>query len=378
MSEYIRNLPCQVKLRYLDKVVCIDSIDPYTITSEMFLNDQSVLPVVGPFDIMTYLVITHSAYTSQQIKAYKSLEAYQYYKAGFVHNVKHVQINNHFVILAKVKHSQRINAPDLLPWVILTSDGSVKTAHCTCMVGLGEACSHIAAVLFYIHCQVQDSLSCTSQLCKWEVPKYSKKVEFKQVRDMHWSKKCVSYDDCKRKDVTPLEGSELQSFLDKIYETSPNAPIFQITEPYSTKPFEKLSLDELRLIQFNIAISEEHQANVADATAINRFSTQLWYDHQSGRITDHLFKSVCEDSVDNPSLTLIKRICYPLKMEIKAITSPDILVIGDCCDGGGVVEIKYPHEIRELGYSIEDFANIDGSYLIKNGNEYTIDQSHSC
>uniref|UniRef100_A0ABD2XA14 SWIM-type domain-containing protein n=1 Tax=Trichogramma kaykai TaxID=54128 RepID=A0ABD2XA14_9HYME len=274
----------------------------------MFLNDQSVLPVVGPFDIMTYLVITHSAYTSQQIKAYKSLEAYQYYKAGFVHNVKHVQINNHFVILAKVKHSQRINAPDLLPWVILTSDGSVKTAHCTCMVGLGEACSHIAAVLFYIHCQVQDSLSCTSQLCKWEVPKYSKKVEFKQVRDMHWSKKCVSYDDCKRKDVTPLEGSELQSFLDKIYETSPNAPIFQITEPYVT-------------------ISEEHQANVADATAINRFSTQLWYDHQSGRITDHLFKSVCEDSVDNPSLTLIKRICYPLKMEIKAISKKHELSI---------------------------------------------------
>ncbi|CAB0030234.1 unnamed protein product, partial [Trichogramma brassicae] len=41
-------------------------------------------------------------YTSEQIKAYKSLEAYKYFKAGFVDNVNHVEINKHFVVLAKV------------------------------------------------------------------------------------------------------------------------------------------------------------------------------------------------------------------------------------------------------------------------------------
>ena len=32
------------------------------------------------------------------------------------------------------------------PWVAAELPGIVLGAHCTCMVGLGEACSHVAAV----------------------------------------------------------------------------------------------------------------------------------------------------------------------------------------------------------------------------------------
>ena len=34
------------------------------------------------------------------------------------------------------------------PWTALKQSGIVACAHCTCMAGLGEVCSHIAAVLF--------------------------------------------------------------------------------------------------------------------------------------------------------------------------------------------------------------------------------------
>ena len=34
------------------------------------------------------------------------------------------------------------------PWTTLKQSGIVACAHCTCMAGLGEVCSHIAAVLF--------------------------------------------------------------------------------------------------------------------------------------------------------------------------------------------------------------------------------------
>ena len=34
-------------------------------------------------------------------------------------------------------------------------DGKVLAAHCTCMAGVGEACSHIAALLFSIVAMVQ-------------------------------------------------------------------------------------------------------------------------------------------------------------------------------------------------------------------------------
>jgi len=38
----------------------------------------------------------------------------------------------------------------LLPWIVLKFSGEVLAAHCTCIAGLGECCSHIGAVLFYL------------------------------------------------------------------------------------------------------------------------------------------------------------------------------------------------------------------------------------
>ena len=39
----------------------------------------------------------------------------------------------------------------LRPWAIIQPDGVVLAAHCTCMTGLGEACHHIASMLWSIH-----------------------------------------------------------------------------------------------------------------------------------------------------------------------------------------------------------------------------------
>ena len=44
------------------------------------------------------------------------------------------------------------------------------TAHCDCMAGLGEACSHVAALLFKIEVGVKLGLmgeSSTSRACEW-------------------------------------------------------------------------------------------------------------------------------------------------------------------------------------------------------------------
>lgn len=44
----------------------------------------------------------------------------------------------------------RLNLPPLNAWVLCENEGYVLCAHCTCMAGLGEACSHVGAVLFAI------------------------------------------------------------------------------------------------------------------------------------------------------------------------------------------------------------------------------------
>lgn len=69
-------------------------------------------------------------------------------------------------------HSQKLSEPPLRPWVLIRKDGTVVTAHCTCMAGLGEACSHVAALLFAVECGVRQSegMTCTDIPCAWKKP----------------------------------------------------------------------------------------------------------------------------------------------------------------------------------------------------------------
>ena len=56
--------------------------------------------------------------------------------------------NSKMILTASVRHSQSVTATPLKPWVAAEKCGNIVCAHCTCMAGLGEACSHIAALLF--------------------------------------------------------------------------------------------------------------------------------------------------------------------------------------------------------------------------------------
>ncbi|EEC18278.1 conserved hypothetical protein, partial [Ixodes scapularis] len=72
-----------------------------------------------------------------------------------------------------VRHSQSMREALLRPWLLLKPDGQVQGAHCTCMAGLGEACSHVGAVLFYLEAVVRrtSSLACTDQANAWLPPR---------------------------------------------------------------------------------------------------------------------------------------------------------------------------------------------------------------
>ena len=41
-----------------------------------------------------------------------------------------------------------MTSPPLRPWIGVQYDGTVICAHCNCMAGAGEACSHVAALLY--------------------------------------------------------------------------------------------------------------------------------------------------------------------------------------------------------------------------------------
>lgn len=86
-----------------------------------------------------------------------------------------------------------MNEKPLVPWMIISADSSIISAHCTCLAGLGENCSHTAALAFEVHFKKfsNDTLACTEKLSVWNAPspKIINKVEFKKVSDIDWGRK---------------------------------------------------------------------------------------------------------------------------------------------------------------------------------------------
>ena len=77
-----------------------------------------------------------------------------------------------------MKHSMRLSLPDLMPWVIMTKSSTLVSAHYTCMAGLDEVCSHIAAQKF--HCEglteKNTNKSVTDEFAYWMKPSNNKNI----------------------------------------------------------------------------------------------------------------------------------------------------------------------------------------------------------
>ena len=138
-------------------------------------------PSVSYANIYNYLINTPSEYTHEMLKAYKSIDGYNFFVNRWVSNIVVTQIEgrHHYLFTAIVKHSQTLSATPLKVWVGCKSNGEVVTAHCTCIAGIGEVCSHIAGVLFAAEAntQVKQQQSCTSLPCAWLPPSF-RSVEY--------------------------------------------------------------------------------------------------------------------------------------------------------------------------------------------------------
>lgn len=44
----------------------------------------------------------------------------------------------------------RLNEKPLDVWVVAKNEGVILAAHCTCIAGLGEVCSHVGSILYAV------------------------------------------------------------------------------------------------------------------------------------------------------------------------------------------------------------------------------------
>nr|CAH7723786.1 unnamed protein product [Callosobruchus chinensis] len=199
-------------------------------------------------DILSYLVLTHSFYTKDQKKAYKSLQAYKYFESGFVIRAGTIVINDFYVLVGMVKHSQRANLKPLHVWCLITKDGSVSTAHCTCMAGNSEVCSHIGAVLFaaeYAHRKKEDQhegTSCTDVIAEWPRPSFSTQVPIVPIHDMNWGTSCVAQ---QTQNIKAVSHTEPVNMLEVISGLGYSSVLHRTVEPFATK-ISKESLNVYR------------------------------------------------------------------------------------------------------------------------------------
>ena len=317
--------------------------------------------------------------------------------------------------MGKVRHSYAASKPPLQPWVLVEYSGTVLVAHCTCMAGLAETCSHIGAILHWIETavRIQHSTSCTSKDNQWIMPKSIKEVPYLQLKDIDFSAPkrqklpSASNDNpttistCK---IIPPSEDEIQDFFHKLSKERTKSVVLSVTESFSSDFI--CSMDHLpRVLQgiykstylekdlpelLSVAESFLHDRvtpqmvdNLTQLTH-GQSKSRIWYRYKTGRITASRFRQVLHTDPNQPSLSLLKGICYPesYKFSTQATSwgcehekdaievykaqmtshaglrisssgffvstehhflgaSPDALIECECC-GAGVVEVKCP------------------------------------
>ena len=132
---------------------------------------------------MVYLLYTTSFVTLEEVKNYKSLQSYKYFTAGWVIEHKWMVFPDCTLVIGKVNHSYALSTSPLQPWVVINNSGTVICGHCTCMAGLGETCSHVGALLYWLeyHIRKREEQSCTSGPNQWLEPKTIKQVPYLEL-----------------------------------------------------------------------------------------------------------------------------------------------------------------------------------------------------
>ena len=115
--------------------------DPSSLPASTWLNDATCWPKLHFPNIYMYLINTPSVFTNESLKAYKSLDAYNYVICGHVQRVLYHPItekSDYCFLKADVMPSQRQGTKSSFyqAWVCVHKrTAAVFTANCTCMAG---------------------------------------------------------------------------------------------------------------------------------------------------------------------------------------------------------------------------------------------------
>ena len=176
-----------------------------------------------------------------------------------------------------MRHSQRANEPLLQVWVICEDDGAIESAHCTCMAGLGEVCSHVGAILFYLESAFRVTQTCTQTDCRWKEPRLVEAIPYARIIDIPFTKP-KSLISCNRKRGAHLYSDEVSvvdlpqpsySLLAEVSVVHPQ-PVDPepSVDPEPTVDCESIVEAESSAVERSIAVPESLSIIELDSTVI--------------------------------------------------------------------------------------------------------------
>lgn len=255
----------------------------------------------------------------------------------------------------------KMSKKPLTPWIIAEESGKIVSAHCDCMAGLGESCSHVASLLWAIESgvRIRDSMTVTQKKAYWVIPNGVKEVPYAPVKNMDFVGKKRSLAimaslDFKQPDsscsptpspspisrpsksptpaLTVPDHEETKSFLASLASCPSKPAILSLVQPYSSNYVPKslsvglpMYLTELFKSEYlhknygdlltlareiTITVTPE-EASLVEAKTRSQSKSRLWFRMRTGRITASRFKSACRTNPAAPSISLIMSICHP-------------------------------------------------------------------
>jgi len=216
------------------------------------------------------------------------------------------------------------------------------------MAGLGECCSHVGAVLFFLQyiClkKSESEKSVTDVSAYWVTPS-KKNIEPKKISSIDFSHPKTIDPHCSltyksKTDLIKILPKTLQdndtfhNFLSKLEKINSNAGILKVVSPYNLKfkinsfpkSFNGIYKDENALLSreelITLGSSMDFSLTVNDCNKIEELTrlqsqSKEWFLYRSGRITASRVKDVCSVKTYNSNISLIKSICYPLNNKFK-------------------------------------------------------------
>ncbi|XP_065092161.1 uncharacterized protein LOC135713003 [Ochlerotatus camptorhynchus] len=428
--------------RYQQKKGFCHGLDPYSIKVT-----QKNIPLNVTFaKIYQFLVLDPCPFSGNPKDCSKAMDTILYFKNGWVKNVAGAKVQNVQVVHGFVHHSFALEEKPLQPWIIINEEGTILAAHCTCAIGIMEACSHIGATLVALDgirvAVFEKKLSVTDLPAYWKKPpsaitedlhKKLSEINFgrKIARDNSVQQSEVSFDS-RCRDLLLLiqeDGCEVAAMSQfcgdasidfKCLPCKEDDCVQQTIQDFFLQQLfnsanQTKSLDELRKMAVRIFKRLPRDPEVIadiEKLTVEQSKCKWWNSVRSGRITASVLKDVCNTSLVKPSLSLVKRVCYPEQMSFSSpsvkyglrhegsavdklflsvsevhqnltkhktglIISPDNPHLGASpdavfrcsCHGSITVEVKCPYSARSNTDTLDVLLNLNDPYILKDENQ---------